>query len=46
MVTRISVTLLLTALSEGSSPAELGALQEADIAKWIKRVKDLKLPTK
>jgi tripartite-type tricarboxylate transporter receptor subunit TctC len=30
----------------GSSPAELGALQKADIAKWIKRVKDLKLPTK
>lgn len=31
---------------DGSSPAELGDLQKADIAKWIKRVKDLKLPTK
>lgn len=31
---------------DGSSPAELGALQKADIAKWMKRVKDLKLPVK
>ena len=29
-----------------NSPAELGALQKADIAKWVKRVNDLKLPVK